>query len=162
MRRIEVLIPTVAIIVSVAGAVVARNAQRPETRTEEEAINAVIIAITEAFNRHDAKGWTRLATPDAQLVTIRGESMTGVTEIEKGLTALFQTRNRNASVKILDVKVNLIRPDVAMAHVTNELSGVVGPDGQTLPAHRELSLRIFVKDQGVWRIRAFHNTLLQP
>jgi hypothetical protein len=49
-----------------------------------------------------------------------------------------------------------------MAHMTNELSGVIGPDGQRLAAHRELSLRVFVKDQGVWRIRAFHNTLLQP
>ena len=28
--------------------------------------------------------------------------------------------------------------------------------------YREFSLRVFVKDQGVWRIRAFHNTLLQP
>jgi hypothetical protein len=27
---------------------------------------------------------------------------------------------------------------------------------------RVLSLRVFVKDQGVWRISAFHNTLLQP
>ena len=162
MRRIAVLLPTVAIIVSVAGAVIARNAQRPAARTEEEAINAVIIDITDAFNRHDAKGWTRLATPDAQLVTIRGESMNGVAEIEKGLTALFQTRNRNATVRIFDVKVKLIRPDVARAHVTNELSGVIGPDGQRLPAHRELSLRVFVKDQGVWRIRVFHNTLLQP
>jgi uncharacterized protein (TIGR02246 family) len=162
MNRLQVLTLTVAISVSVAGREVAGNAQTPENRTEEEAINAVIVAITEAFNRHDAKEWTRLATPDAQLVTVRGEFMNGVTEIEKGLTSLFQGRNRNASLKILDVKVRLIRPDVAMAHVTNELSGAVGPNGQKLPAHRELSLRVFVKDRGVWRISAFHNTLLKP
>ena len=50
---------------------------------------------------------------------------------------LFQTRNKNASLRILDVKVTLIRPDVALAHVTNELSGVVTRE-------------------------SFHNTLLQP
>jgi len=87
--------------------------------------------MTEAFNRHDAKAWTRLTTLDAQLVTVRGESMNGVAEIEKGLSALFQTRNKNASLKILDVKVRFIRSDVAMAHVTNELSGVIGPDVKT-------------------------------
>jgi len=156
------LIVASAITVSVMGREAASNAQTLQTETEDEAVKAVITAMTEAFNRHDAKAWTRLATPDAQLVTVRGESMNGVAEIEKGLSGLFETRNRNASVKILDVKVRLIRPDVAMAHVINELSGVIGPGGQKLPAHREFSLRVFVKDQGVWRISAFHNTLLQP
>ena len=156
------LIVASAITVSVIGCEAASNAQTLQTKTEEEAVKAVIAAMTEAFNRHDAKAWTRLATPDAQLVTVRGESMNGVAEIEKGLSGLFETRNRNASLKILDIKVRLIRPDVAMAHVTNELSGVIGPDGQKLPAHQEFSLRVFVKDQGVWRISAFHNTLLQP
>ena len=156
------LIIASAITVSVMGRGVASNAQTLPTKTEEEAVKAVIVAMTEAFNRHDAKAWTRLTTLDAQLVTVRGESMNGVAEIEKGLSALFQTRNKNASLKILDVKVRFIRSDVAMAHVTNELSGVIGPDGQKLPAHREYSLRVFVKDQGVWRISAFHNTLLQP
>ena len=155
------LIVASAITVSVIGREAASNAQTVRTTTEEEAVKAVIVAMTEAFNRHDVKAWTRLATPDAQLVTVRGESMNGVAEIEMGLSALFQTLNRNASLKILDVKVRLIRPDVAIAHVTNELSGVIGPDGQKLPAHREFSLRVFVKDQGVWRISAFHNTL-QP
>jgi hypothetical protein len=45
--------------------------------------------------------------------------------------------------------------------VTNEMSGILSPEGQTLPSHRELSIRVLVKDQGVWRITAFHNTVLQ-
>ena len=39
--------------------------------------------------------------------------------------------------------------------VTNELSGLVDLEGQTLPTRRELSIRVVVKDQGVWRITAF-------
>ncbi len=46
-----------------------------------------------------------------------------------------------------------------LAHVTNELSGLVSPEGQTLPSHQELSMR--VKDQSAWRTTAFHNTILQ-
>ena len=57
--------------------------------------------------------------------------------------------------------VRFIRPDVALAHVTNEFSGLVSPDGQTLPPHRELSTRVLVKDDGAWRITAFHNTIRQ-
>ena len=131
------------------------------SRDDEEAIRAVMTATTDAFSRHDAKAWVKFCTPDAQLVTVRGESMKGIAEIENGLTRIFQTRGRNVTLKTLEVTVRFIRPDVALAHVTNELSGLVSPDGQTLPPHQELSIRVLVKDQGVWRITAFHNTIVQ-
>ena len=130
-------------------------------RNDEDSIRAVMAATTDAFSRHDAKAWVKFCTPDAQLVTVRGESMKGITEIEKGLTAIFRTRGRNVALKTRDVAVRFIRPDVALVHVTNELSGLITPEGQTLPPHQELSIRVLVKDQGVWRITAFHNTILQ-
>ena len=128
---------------------------------DEDSIKTVMTATTDAFSRHDAKAWVKFCTPDAQLVTVRGESMKGIAEIEEGLTMIFQTRGRNVTLKTLETAVRFIRPDVALAHVTNELSGLVGPEGQTLPPHKELSIRVLVKDQGVWRITAFHNTILQ-
>jgi uncharacterized protein (TIGR02246 family) len=87
--------------------------------------------------------------------------MTGRAQIEKGLATIFQTRARDVTLKTLDVSLRFIRPDVALVHVTNELRGLLSPEGQTLPPHHELSIRVFVKDQGVWRITAFHNTILQ-
>lgn len=131
------------------------------TRNDEDAIRAVIAATTDAFSRRDARTWVTFCTPDAHLVTVRGESMRGAAEIEKGLARIFQTRGRDVSLRTLDVAVRFIRPDVALAHVTNELSGLLGPEGQTLPPHQELSVRVFVRDQGAWRITAFHNTVLQ-
>ena len=154
----------VALIVAVGifGASGAAGQTRsPELRNYEEAIKAVIAATTDAFSRHDAKAWVKFCTPDAQLVTVRGESMNGVAEIEKGLARIFETRGRNVALKTLDVAVRFIRPDVALVHVTNELSGLLSPDTQTLPSHQELSIRVLVKDQSTWRIRAFHNTIVQ-
>ena len=46
----------------------------------------------------------------------------------------------------------MIKPDVAFAYLVNELSGLVTPDGQSLPAHQELSLRVFVRDGGIWQV----------
>lgn len=86
--------------------------------------------------------------------------MNGVAEIEKGLTALFQTRNRTARARTLDVRVRFIKSDIAVAHVTNELADVVGSDTQAQPPQRELSLRVFAKESGDWRLTAFHNTFL--
>jgi len=130
-------------------------------RNDEDSIREVMAATTGAFSRHDAKAWVKFCTPDAQLVTVRGEFMKGIAEIEDGLTTIFQTRGRNVTLKTLEVAVRFVRPDVALAHVTNELSGLASPEGQTLPPHQELSIRVLVKDQGVWRITAFHNTILQ-
>ena len=140
---------------------VAAQTSISDARNDEDSIKAVMAATTDAFSRHDAKAWVTFCTPDAQLVTVRGESMKGVAAIEKGLTTIFQTRGRNVTLTTLAVAVRFIRPDVALAHVTNELSGLVSPEGQTLPPHQELSIRVLVKDQGVWRITAFHNTIVQ-
>ena len=137
------------------------SAQSPATRAEEDAIKAVMVQTTDAFNRHDAKAWAGFCTPDAQLVTVRGESMKGAAEIEKGLAAIFETRGRRAALKMLDVAVRVIRPDVALVHLTSEMSGVTSTDGQQQPAHRELSIRVVVREAGVWRITAFHNTIVQ-
>jgi uncharacterized protein (TIGR02246 family) len=154
----------VVILVAVAlfaGSAGAAQSPPPGTRNDEDTIKAVMAATTDAFSRHDAKAWVKFCTPDAQLVTVRGEFMSGVSEIEKGLAMIFQTRGRTVTLKTLRVAVRFIRPDVALAHVTNELSGLVSPGGETLPSHQELSIRVLVKDQGTWRITAFHNTILQ-
>jgi hypothetical protein len=80
--------------------------------------------------------------------------MNGVAEIEKGLTTIFETRGRKVTLETLAVTVRSIRPDVALAHVTNQLSGLLSPDGQTLLSHQELSIRVLLKDQGagIWSI----------
>ena len=67
--------------------------------------------VRQAFSRHDAKAWVKFCTPDAQLVTVRGESMKGIAAIEKGLARIFETRGRNVRLKTLDVAVRFIRPD---------------------------------------------------
>ena len=157
-------VDTFVVLLSIAigtFAATSTTAQTPGSRTDEEAIRAVIDRIRDAFNKHDVTAWTQLATTDAQLVTVRGESMNGIPEIEKGLSALFQGRNKRASVKVLDARIRFITGDVAIAHVTSELSGVMNPAGEQLPAQRELSLRVFVKRRGIWRLTAFHNTAVQ-
>ena len=138
------------------------HAQNASTGGDEDAIRNVVVAMTEGFNRHDAKAAAQMYEPDARFVTVRGEVMNGQPAIEKGLASILGTRAKNSSQRTLDVAVKLLRPDIALVHVTNELSGLVAPDGQTLPSHQEISLRVFVKESGVWRVAAFQNTLVRP
>jgi len=137
-------------------------AQGPGNGDDEVAIKNVIVQMTEGFNRHDAEASTRMYQPDADFVSVRGEMGLGREAAEKTLRRIFETRAKTAALKTEEVQIRFIRPDVALAHVTNELSGLVAADGQNLPSHRELSLRVFVKDDGVWRLASFQNTMLNP
>ena len=127
---------------------------------DEAAIRSAIVETAEAFNSHNASAVARFYTTDADLVTVRGEAMKGSAEIERGLARLFATRNKEALLSTRDVTIRFVRPDVALVHVTNEISQVVEAGGRRLPPQRELSLRVFVKDGGVWRVTALHNTLV--
>jgi uncharacterized protein (TIGR02246 family) len=121
----------------------------------------VIQRTTEAFNAHDAESFVEFYTPKATLVTVRGERMHGTAEMISGLGSIFATRAQNARLRNLDTSVTFLTPDVAVAHVLNELSGLHTPKGDLLAPHEELSIRVFVKADGVWRVAAFHNTIVQ-
>lgn len=135
---------------------------QPSSQPDADTIRSLILDMTAGFNRHDAAAASAMYAADATFVTVRGDRMNGRAEIERGLASIFASRARTAMLRTLDVSVRFLRPDVALAHVTNELSGLVDPAGQALPAHRELSVRVFTKNDGRWQIAAFHNTLIRP
>ena len=162
MQRISILAIMTAMGMIALGYLATVEAQRTLEQANEDAIRQVIVEMTTGFNSHDGRAASLMYAPDAKLVTVRGEVMNGRAEIEKGLSSIFATRAKNATHRTLDVSVRFIRPDVALAHVTNELSGLVAPDGQALPAHQELSLRVFTKVDGQWWVAAFQNTMIRP
>jgi uncharacterized protein (TIGR02246 family) len=150
MKRAAVVVAVIAIGISASGLM--SQAQGVGNRSDEDMIRNVVVTMTEDFNRHDAKAATQMYAPDARFVTVRGEVMDGQPAVEKGMASIFGTRAKNASLRTLDVAVRFIRPDVALVHVTNELSGLAAPDGQALPPHQELSLRVSPKTpaSGAW------------
>ena len=129
---------------------------------DEEAIRNLILQMTEGFNKHDAKIATQMYTSDADFVNVRGDKYTGAEEIQQKLAEIFLTRAKQATLKPLNVSVRFVNPELAIAHVTNELSGLVDSAGLNLPSHQELSVRVFIKENDNWRLTAFHNTMIRP
>jgi uncharacterized protein (TIGR02246 family) len=162
MNQMNALAVIVAVSLAMLGTASMSAAQQAGSNEDEAAIRKVIVEMTEGFNNHNGKAAARMYTPDARFVSVRGDMMNGQAGIEKGLTSILTTRAKNATQHTLDVTIRFIRPDVALAYVTNELSSLVAPDGQALPAHQELSLRVFVKNDGLWQVAAFHNTMIAP
>jgi uncharacterized protein (TIGR02246 family) len=126
------------------------------------AIHALVDQMTAAFSAHDARAATAMYAEDADFVSVRGERAHGRAEIEKRLTRIFATRAGATTLRTLDTSIRFPRSNVAIVHVTNELSGLVAADGSRLPPHEELSVRLLLKAKGQWKVSAFHNTIIAP
>ena len=136
-----------------------QNVQNHQYSEDEAAIRNVIMQMTENFNKHNAQEMASVFTIDGDLVNVHGIRLNSRSTIEAGLARMLKSDVPTATLRTVDVEVRFIRPDVAIAHVTNELSDQANPGEQPVPQHHELSIRVFVKETGVWRVAAFHNTI---
>ncbi len=128
-----------------------------QTQDDEAEIRGLIEALTTAFNARDDAGTLAVATPDADFVTATGKWTTGQ-EYIASRRQRFGTALKNATIKTVQAKIRFLTPDVALAHVTHEMRGMLDEAGNELPPHPELNLRVFVKENGKWLMTAFHNT----
>lgn len=160
----QILAITVPAIVTISLALsltIGESALAQSNRKDEAAIRKVILDGIESFNRHDAKAGTVFFAEDADFVNVYGRWSRGPADIERSRTERFQTALREAKIKLVDLRIRFIKPDVAIAHETHELSGMVGPDRERVPSQRELSIRVLVKKRGKWLVTAFHNTVVR-
>jgi uncharacterized protein (TIGR02246 family) len=141
-----------------AACTIGASAVRAHAAGDEAEILAVMARGADAFNRGDAPAAAAVYASDADLVNVRGDHLKGAAAIEQGLARAFATRYKDARMKRGEVSIRYLRPDVALAYVTNEIT--VAGDGGAAAVHRELGLRVFVKEGGQWRIAALHNTPL--
>ena len=158
MRKLISLIPVIIFFVTTG----CEQYQKQNQEKDEQAIRNITLQMTDGFNKHDANAATEMYTSDADFVNVRGDKYTGAAEIRQKLAAILSTRAKNATLKTQNVTIRFINQELAFAHVTNELSGLVDSAGANLPSHRELSIRVFIKESGNWRVAAFHNTMIKP
>jgi uncharacterized protein (TIGR02246 family) len=129
-----------------------------QTQEDEAAIRQAVAAMTTAFNTRDDQATASLTTTDADFVTVTGNWSKSSAAYLAARRARFATALKNASIRVIDIKIRFLRPDVALAHVTQEIRGMSDDDGKELPPHTELSLRVFVQEHGKWLMTGFHNT----
>jgi len=131
---------------------------RAQTEEDQAAIRNAIKTMTTAFNTRDDAATASIATADADFVAVTGRWSKGIDAYLKARRERFTTALRDASLQTTDVTIRFVRPDVALVHVTHEITGMLDSNGQPLPPHQELSLRVFIKQNGKWLMTAFHNT----
>ena len=132
-----------------------------QSADDQAAIRKVMDAMTTAFNTRDEEATTSLMTADADFVNVMGSWSRGAAEVARARHGRFATALKNASIRIIDVRTRFIRTDVAVVHVNHEMTGMLDTAGNELPPHRELSLRVVVKESGKWFVTAFQNTTVR-
>jgi uncharacterized protein (TIGR02246 family) len=135
---------------------------QPEREEEHRAL--IIRSIHDtiaAFNMRDAHQVVENYAQALDVVTTSGQRLKGQEELEKRLHFLFSRPDFLLKQRLVDVTVRFVRDGVALAHVEIEMSGAVSLSGKPLPPHRELSLRVYIRNDGIWRVSAFHNTTIR-
>ncbi len=137
------------------------GAQAANRSEDENAIRRICLERIERFNDKHEPPLGADFTPDADFVNVYGMWRKGRAEIEARQKERMETVLKEAKITLLDLRIRFIRPDVAIAHQTHEMSGMLNPEGQKMPPHQERSIRVLVKEQGKWLTTAFHNTIVR-
>ena len=142
--------------------VTAVSAPAGETRTADEAaIRDVQQQQQDAWNRHDAHAYAALFAEDGDVVNVVGWWWKGRAEIESKLAAAYVVVFRDSTLKVEDVTVRFLEPDIAVAHVRWSMTGARTPTGIPEP-RRGIQTQVLQRRDGRWQIAAFQNTNSAP
>jgi uncharacterized protein (TIGR02246 family) len=131
-----------------------------DTVRHKKAIRRSIEKTITAFNARKASAVLQEYAQDLDVVTTRGEQLRERDELEDRLENLFSKPDFALQQRLVDLSIRFVRDDVALVHVEIEMSGTVSASRDPRPPHRELSLRVYVQEEGTWRVTAFHNTMV--
>jgi uncharacterized protein (TIGR02246 family) len=135
--------------------------QNPTATDDLAAIRNVLADLAACWNRADAAAYGTLFTDDADYIDVTGTRTQGGTAIGQLHQFLWERFLKGSILDVSsDADVQLITPDVAIVIAT----GAVRLAGQaTASADRQsINTTMLIKRDGVWRIRAFQNSRVQP
>ena len=123
----------------------------------EESIREVVKDCMDAWNKHDAKAFGPLFAKDADFTNWMGQGATGRDAIEKYHEPFFATVFKVSHLTTENIKVRLIKPDVASVDIWWNLTGALDGSGQPRPPRRGILSWIMTKEEGKWLIKVMHN-----
>lgn len=130
--------------------------------SSEDAIRAIGAQAVEAWNAHDMEAFAALFREDAEFVSVHGMWWTGRGRIRAEHEATHATIFRRSQLSATEMRVKLLRRDVASLHMLWHLTGLIQPSGQALPDRTGVLVCFLAKDAGEWSIAVAQNTDVVP
>ena len=149
-------------------AVLCHSAVRPgaadDSAKDEAAIRELAAAFEKTHNKHDAKAFAALFAPDGDFTNVRGMTAKGPKAIEEFHRPLFEGDTskgnpsfKDAVLKVDEVRVRFLRPDVASVDVLWTQTGSKAPDGKDRGTRKGLASWVAAKEGGRWQVAVMHN-----
>ena len=112
-----------------------RPAAADDKAKDEAAVRELAAAFGKTHNKHDAKAFAALFAPDGDFTNVRGMTARGRKAIEEFHRPLFEGDTskgnpsfKDAVLKVDEVRVRFVRPDVASVDILWTQTGSKAPD----------------------------------
>src|SRR5215213_7009347 len=125
------------------------------------AIRQVLADLAACWNRADGAAYGALFTDDADYIDVTGTRTCGGAAIGTAHQFLWDRFLKGSILEASDdADIQLIAPDVAIVIATGaaRLAGQAAAQAD----RQSINTTVLVKRDGVWRIRAFQNSRIQP
>jgi uncharacterized protein (TIGR02246 family) len=139
---------------SIIGPAAGQTAQMVQ---DSQNIQALLDAMSKAWNRHDARAFSMGFSEDADFTNVVGMTAYGRDSIEKFHAKSFATIFKNSSLKITGKKIRYITNDLTGVDVSWEMTGAQTPDGKEIPLRKGLINLLMVRYSDQWLILIMHN-----
>ncbi|HZF26243.1 MAG TPA: SgcJ/EcaC family oxidoreductase [Steroidobacteraceae bacterium] len=123
----------------------------------------LVKAFQSAWNSHDMEGaFRKLLTDDVDWVNVNAGRGKGIDAVVQGHVRVHAGKFKDSVMKVNDIEVEPLKPDVCLVYVSWGISGDRDDDGTAREPREGLLSWVTVKQGGVWKIRASHNTNKTP
>ena len=122
------------------------------TEDAAAAVDAAVLELMDAWNRHNTQAWAACFTQDADYVDSFGAHWEGRAEIEARQAEGCAAEVCPTVVRISEWTIRFLSAEACLVHVSWKMKGGPARKGRGL-----LSL-VLVPDHGRWRVTAAHNS----
>lgn len=133
---------------------------------DQTAIRNIVQSETDAWNTSDAAAYSIHFADRGTFTNIRGDFMIGHAGFLKQHEMIFQSVFKNTTARQDIVSLEFPRPDVAIVETLTAISGITRPTpGTVLDSSGRLRtrlLQVLSKQNGEWKIVAYHNVDVKP
>lgn len=130
---------------------------KPQPDHETTAIEMVMQAFQDAWNRHDVNAFAQTFADDADFVNVIGMRAHGRAQVEAFHRPTFQSMFSESRLKVGKLHICFLKPDIAVVDALWEMTAAKDPAGNPIPYRRGLSSAVMSKGASGWEIQVFHN-----
>ena len=137
-----------------------------QTATDDAAIRQIVTEEIAAWNQGDAVAYSRHFAAEGTFTNIRGQFFVGYDAFLKQHDVIFKSLFKGTTLAQEVVSLKFITSEVAVVEALTAVSGMRQPPPgvafDTRGRLRTRLLQVVAKQQGAWKIVAYHNVDVKP